>query len=136
MLKIGDYSPYAAIYDELVKDEEEQPSLAIDYQVASAMELPFADAIFDFATGFMSFMDIPETDRVLAEAYRVLKPDGFLQFSITHPSSCNSGRESLEPWIGAFQAVSKRPVSTKVPAPGRGAPPGSDPGRRAFARWL
>lgn len=53
--------------------------------MASAVELPFADAAFDFATGFMSFMDIPETERVIAEAYRVLKPGGFVQFSITHP---------------------------------------------------
>jgi ubiquinone/menaquinone biosynthesis C-methylase UbiE len=64
--------------------EAEEP-LGIDYRVASAVDLPFADAAFDFATGFMSFMDVPETDRVLAEAWRVLKPGGFLQFSITHP---------------------------------------------------
>lgn len=64
--------------------EEEEP-LGIDYRVASAVELPFGDATFDFAVGFMSFMDIPETERVLAEAYRVLKPGGFLQFSIEHP---------------------------------------------------
>jgi ubiquinone/menaquinone biosynthesis C-methylase UbiE len=56
-----------------------------DYLVASAVELPFGDETFDFATGFMSFMDIPETDCVLVEAHRVIKPGGFLQFSITHP---------------------------------------------------
>src|SRR5258707_9963607 len=50
--------------------EAHQP-LGIDYRVASAVDLPFADASFEFATGFMSFMDIPETDRLLAEAYRV-----------------------------------------------------------------
>ena len=38
--------------------------------VASAVELPFPACHFDFVTGFMSFMDVPETDRVLAEAYR------------------------------------------------------------------
>src|SRR5438105_446334 len=59
--------------------------LGIEYRVASAVTLPFAGAAFDFATGFMSFMDVPEMDRVLAEAYRVLKPGGFLQFSICHP---------------------------------------------------
>ena len=64
--------------------EAEEP-LGIEYRVASAVDLPFADAAFDFATGLMSFMDIPETDRVLAEAHRVLKPGGFLQFSICHP---------------------------------------------------
>ena len=40
----------------------------ICYQVASAVELPYAGAAFDFATGFMSFMDIAETDVVLAQA--------------------------------------------------------------------
>ena len=64
--------------------EEEQP-LGIDDRIASAVELPFDGDTFDFATGFMSFMDIPEIDRVLTEAYRVLKPGAFLQFSITHP---------------------------------------------------
>src|SRR5437016_8639504 len=59
--------------------------LDIGYARASAVDLPFADATFDFATGFMSFMDVPETDRVLAEAWRLLKPGGFLQVSISHP---------------------------------------------------
>lgn len=64
---------------------EDQAASGINYLTASAVELPFADSAFDFAVGFMSLMDIPETDCVLAEAYRVLKPGGFLQFSITHP---------------------------------------------------
>jgi ubiquinone/menaquinone biosynthesis C-methylase UbiE len=67
------------------KQAEEDEPLGIDYRVASAVDLPFAEATFDFATGFMSFMDIPQTERVLAEAYRVLQPGGFLQFSIAHP---------------------------------------------------
>ena len=67
-----------------IRAEIDEP-LNIDYVLASAVELPFADASFDFATGFMSFMDVPETDRVLAEAWRVLRPGAFLQFSITHP---------------------------------------------------
>ena len=39
---------------------EKETPLGIDYRVASAVELPFEDAAFDFATGFMSFMDIME----------------------------------------------------------------------------
>jgi ubiquinone/menaquinone biosynthesis C-methylase UbiE len=77
------------------KQAEVHEPLGIDYHVASAVELPFADGTFDFATGFMSFMDIPETDRVLAEAYRVLKPCGFLQFSITHPCFDTPHRRNL-----------------------------------------
>jgi ubiquinone/menaquinone biosynthesis C-methylase UbiE len=66
------------------QSEFEEP-LGIAYQQASAAELPFSDQTFDFVTGFMSFMDIPETEKVILESYRVLKPGGFLQFSITHP---------------------------------------------------
>ena len=69
------------------------------------MELPFADASFDFATGFMSFMDIAETDLVLAEAYRVLKPGGFLQFSITHPCYDTPHRRNLRDEDGITYAI-------------------------------
>jgi hypothetical protein len=33
----------------------------------------------------MSFQDIPEQDRVVAEAFRVIRSGGFLQFSMLHP---------------------------------------------------
>jgi ubiquinone/menaquinone biosynthesis C-methylase UbiE len=56
-----------------------------EYLIGNAQELPFADACFDFITGFMSFMDIPDTAALLGEVWRALKPGGFLQFSISHP---------------------------------------------------
>ncbi|MFN2149281.1 MAG: class I SAM-dependent methyltransferase, partial [Anaerolineales bacterium] len=65
--------------------EVPSPAGEIEYGVASAVNLPFASDAFDFATGFMNFMDIPEIETVFVEAYRVLKPGGFLQFSISHP---------------------------------------------------
>jgi hypothetical protein len=34
----------------------------------------------------MSFMDMADSPRVLQEAQRVLRPGGFLQFSILHPA--------------------------------------------------
>jgi len=49
------------------------------------VEIPFPDEAFDFAVGFMSFMDIPEHEAVVREAHRVIKPGGTLQFSISHP---------------------------------------------------
>ncbi|HET9531071.1 MAG TPA: class I SAM-dependent methyltransferase [Blastocatellia bacterium] len=79
--------------------------LGIDFCVASAVELPFADESFDFATGFMSLMDIPETDRALAEAYRVLRPGGFLQFSITHPCFDTPHRRNLRDERGITYAI-------------------------------
>jgi ubiquinone/menaquinone biosynthesis C-methylase UbiE len=57
----------------------------IAYLRASAVCLPFPAESFDFATAFMSFMDIPDHPSVVAEAYRVLRPGGFLQCSISHP---------------------------------------------------
>jgi ubiquinone/menaquinone biosynthesis C-methylase UbiE len=84
---------------------EDQQPLGIGYHVASAVELPFAGGIFDFATGFMSFMDIPETGRVLSEAYRVLKPGGFLQFSISHPCFDTPHRRNLRDEEGFTYAI-------------------------------
>jgi ubiquinone/menaquinone biosynthesis C-methylase UbiE len=85
----------AQVFIDYAKQTEEDEPLGIDYRVASAVNLPFAEAAFDFATGFMSFMDIPETGRVLAEAYRVLRPGGFLQFSISHPCFDTPHRRNL-----------------------------------------
>lgn len=75
----------APVFIRHAQAEEARAPLGIAYLTASAVELPFADASFDFATAFMSLHDIPELERVLAEAFRVLAPGGFLQFSILHP---------------------------------------------------
>jgi SAM-dependent methyltransferase len=57
----------------------------IRYSIASGQELPFADGSFQFVTAFMSLMDMPRPDIALREARRVLRPGGFVQFSIVHP---------------------------------------------------
>ena len=67
--------------------------------------LKVALAISDFATAFMSLMDVPETDLVLAEAYRVLKPGAFLQFSITHPCFDTPHRRNLRNESGKTYAI-------------------------------
>jgi ubiquinone/menaquinone biosynthesis C-methylase UbiE len=77
------------------QEAERKESSGIRYAIASAVDLPFPAARFDFATAFMSLMDIPETDRALSEAYRVLKEGGFLQFSITHPCFDTPHRRNL-----------------------------------------
>jgi ubiquinone/menaquinone biosynthesis C-methylase UbiE len=86
------------------QQEDINPS-GIHYQVASAVDLPYPDCTFDFATGFMSFMDIHETDRVLSQAFRVLKAGGFLQFSITHPCFDTPHRVNLRDEGGHTYAI-------------------------------
>jgi ubiquinone/menaquinone biosynthesis C-methylase UbiE len=77
------------------REVEEQNPFGIEYQMASAVELPFDGDRFDFATACMSLMDIPETERALGEAFRVIKPGGFLQFSIAHPCFDTPHRRNL-----------------------------------------
>jgi SAM-dependent methyltransferase len=67
------------------RDAERAEALGIAYNVADATDLPFGSGSFDFATAFMSMMDMADHGRALCEAARVLRPDGFLQFSILHP---------------------------------------------------
>jgi ubiquinone/menaquinone biosynthesis C-methylase UbiE len=84
---------------------EAETPLGLRYHQASAVELPFATAAFDFATAFMSLMDIPELERVVAEVYRVLKPGGFFQFSITHPCFDTPHRRQLRDESGQVYAI-------------------------------
>ncbi len=66
-------------------EEETNHPLGINYNVASAAELPFPESSFNFATAFMSIMDMASDEKAIREAFRVIKPGGFLQFSICHP---------------------------------------------------
>jgi SAM-dependent methyltransferase len=85
--------------------DAEPAGCGIRYAAASAQRLPFVDAAFDFVTAFMSLMDIPEPHLALREARRVLKPGGFLQFSITHPCFDPPYRRLLRDAAGEAYAV-------------------------------
>ncbi|WP_419910660.1 class I SAM-dependent methyltransferase [Hoeflea sp.] len=87
------------------RQAETETPLGIDYQEADAHLLPFEDACFDFATAFMSLMDMPRQDRALAEIYRVLRPGGFLQFSILHPCFVPPKRRNVRDGKGTVRAV-------------------------------
>jgi ubiquinone/menaquinone biosynthesis C-methylase UbiE len=95
----------AGIFIQKAIEEQSRYSFNINYQVASATDLPFEEKKFDFATAFMSFMDIAETEKVLKEAFRVLKPNGFLQFSITHPCFNTPHRKNLRDFSGSTIAI-------------------------------
>lgn len=84
---------------------EDAEPLGIAYRVADGAALPFESGVFDFATAFMSLMDMPDTGRVLAEARRVLRPGGFLQFSILHPCFVPPHRKVLRDASGEARAV-------------------------------
>lgn len=87
------------------REAEAREPLGIRYLVGSAVELPFAAAVFDFAVASMSMMDVPEYDRALGEAFRVLTPGGFFQFSISHPCSDTPHRRNLRDGNGKTYAL-------------------------------
>lgn len=87
------------------REAETRRPLGIDYEIASAVDLPYETASFDFVTAFMSLMDIPETERVLSEVFRVLEPGGFFQFSITHPCFDTPHRVNLRDEVGYTYAI-------------------------------
>ena len=95
----------SAVFVEHARQMEDPQAPAIGYHLASAVALPFAEGSFAFATAFMSLMDIPETGAVLAEAYRVLEPGGFLQFSMTHPCFDTPHRRNLRDEQGLTYAI-------------------------------
>jgi ubiquinone/menaquinone biosynthesis C-methylase UbiE len=120
------------------RDEERSHPAGIRYAAASAQSLPFRDAAFDFATAFMSLMDMPEPHAALREAWRVLRPGGFLQFSIMHPCFDPPYRKLLRDSqgfayaleVGGYFDTTRRDESTS------GCPPRRRrPRRRRGFRW-
>jgi len=87
------------------RDAERAEPLGIAYLVADATDLPFASASFDFATAFMSMMDMADHGAALCEAARVLRPGGFLQFSILHPCFVPPHRRVLREPDGTTRAI-------------------------------
>jgi SAM-dependent methyltransferase len=57
----------------------------IRYLVGDGAVLPFRRSSFDAVTAFMSLMDVADPERTLLDVARVLRPGGFVQFSVLHP---------------------------------------------------
>jgi ubiquinone/menaquinone biosynthesis C-methylase UbiE len=79
--------------------------LGIRYVIGDGQHLPIGSERFDFATAFMSLMDMPEPETALREVWRILRPGGFLQFSITHPCFFPPHRRQLRDERGSPYAV-------------------------------
>lgn len=84
--------------------EQKEPH-GIRYLTADALHLPFDDAQFDFASAFMSMMDMPQQGDVLKEVFRILKPQGFFQFTILHPCFVPPFRKNIRDENGKAVAV-------------------------------
>jgi SAM-dependent methyltransferase len=68
------------------REMEDSERLGIRYEVSSFSSLEmFADNIFSTAVSTMALMESPHFDRAAKEAYRILRPGGFLYFSVLHP---------------------------------------------------
>ena len=87
------------------REAEEAEPLGIDYREGDALALGFADRSFDFVTAFMVLMDVPDPGLALREAFRVLRPGGFLQFSILHPCFAPPHRRVLRNADGTTRAI-------------------------------
>ncbi|MBB2755016.1 UNVERIFIED_ORG: SAM-dependent methyltransferase [Rhizobium aethiopicum] len=82
-----------------------QAPLGIDYVLGDGQNIDFPKANFDFITAFMSMMDMADQRQVLKGIHHVLKPGGFLQFSILHPCFIPPTRRNIRNEAGERVAV-------------------------------
>lgn len=87
------------------RETERADPMGVAYDEGDASALPFAGASFDFVTAFMSLMDVPDPALALREIRRVLRPGGFVQFSILHPCFAPPKRRVLRDAAGEAYAV-------------------------------
>jgi 2-polyprenyl-3-methyl-5-hydroxy-6-metoxy-1,4-benzoquinol methylase len=78
---------------------------SICHVVGDGATLPFAGESFDVVTAFMSLMDVADPERTLAEVARILRPGGFVQFSVVHPATSTPIRRWVDDEAGERQAL-------------------------------
>jgi SAM-dependent methyltransferase len=83
------------VSERFIRASAEMDVSGIDHVLADGAELPFASTSFDAVTAFMSLMDVADPEGTLREIARVLRPGGFLQFSVVHPATSTPVRH----WI-------------------------------------
>jgi SAM-dependent methyltransferase len=77
----------------------------IRFVLGDGTHLPFRGSTFDFATAFMSLMDVGNPEMALQEVGRVLKPEGFVQFSVAHPATSTPIRYWVDDEAGDRHAL-------------------------------
>jgi SAM-dependent methyltransferase len=77
----------------------------VRFVLGDGAHLPLADGSFDFVTAFMSLMDVGDPETTLQEIARVLKPGGFVQFSVVHPATSTPIRRWTDDDSGQRQAL-------------------------------
>jgi SAM-dependent methyltransferase len=78
---------------------------SIRFLVGDGTRLPFRGSTFDFVTAFMSLMDMGDPETGLQEVGRVLKPGGFVQFSVVHPATSTPIRQWVDDEAGQRHAL-------------------------------
>lgn len=73
------------ISEKFIKYANENVEKKANYIVGDASSLSLDSNNYDFVVAFNSLMGIPNLKKALKEVHRVLKSEGFFQFSITHP---------------------------------------------------
>jgi len=78
------------------KKREEQNPLGIEYHVASGSDLSFLEnCSVDGVVSTLAVMDMPDMPKVFSEAFRIIRPGGFFQFSVLHPVLTSGGYERV-----------------------------------------
>jgi 2-polyprenyl-3-methyl-5-hydroxy-6-metoxy-1,4-benzoquinol methylase len=71
---------------------EDAEPLGISYKVSSySVDTGFPDTSFDAVVSTMALMDGPDFCGAMREAYRLMRPGGFLAFSVLHPCFITPG---------------------------------------------
>ncbi|MEN8127660.1 MAG: class I SAM-dependent methyltransferase [Planctomycetota bacterium] len=82
---------------EAAREHEQQHNRGTNYIVTSGTDLSmFGDASFDMVLSTMALMDMPNYTGCIREISRVIKPNGYFQFSIVHPCSMTRSWK----WLG------------------------------------
>jgi 2-polyprenyl-3-methyl-5-hydroxy-6-metoxy-1,4-benzoquinol methylase len=77
---------------EYARKAEEADPLGITYKVTSySVETGFPAGAFDAVVSTMALMDGPDFDGAMGEAFRLVRPGGFVAFSILHPCFITPG---------------------------------------------